>query len=318
MKFPMLLPALAVMTALIVPPISAQPAPSPLSSAQEEAQWRQDLADWRAQHEKEVSAPDGWLTLAGLEWLKPGINSIGAAEGNKIKLPAPAPARLGLFTLSGNIVQLLSPVGGFPADLMIDGQPAREGQIQVGGIGGSKPSVIVWRNLTLIALDRGGRVVLRIKDSNSATRAAFHGLHWFPPDPRQRIVALWIPASPPRMEKIPTVLGTTLDLPAPGVAEFTVNGQVLRLEPVLEPGEKESLFFILRDETSKSSTYQAARYLHTGLPNHGLNQEGVLVLDFNRLENPPCAYTPYATCPLPPEENRLPIALEAGEMRYEH
>ena len=127
MKMPMILPALAVLAALSTFSIAAQPAPAPPGSALAEAQWRQDLADWRAQHEKEISAPDGWLTLAGLEWLKPGINTIGAAEDNKIKLPAPAPARMGMFTLSGNIVQLLSPAGGFPADLKIDGQPAREG-----------------------------------------------------------------------------------------------------------------------------------------------------------------------------------------------
>jgi uncharacterized protein (DUF1684 family) len=100
------------------------------------------------------------------------------------------------------------------------------------------------------------------------------------------------------------------------VAEFTLGGQTLTLEPVIEGGESNTLFFILRDPTSTTTTYQAARYLHTGLPDHGLSQPGQLVLDFNRLENPPCAYTVYATCPLPPEQNRLPVALEAGERRY--
>jgi hypothetical protein len=302
----------------MVLPLAAQAAPSPLGSAQAEAQWRQELSDWRAQREKEISAPDGWLTLAGLDWLKPGINSVGAAEGSQIKLPAPAPAHLGLFTVSGKIVQLLSPAGGFPAELTIDGQPAREGQIRIGGSDGAPPSAIVWRNLTLIVLERGGRYVVRIKDLNSPTRAAFRGLHWFAPDPRLRVEALWIPFDQPHIEKIPTVLGNTLDLPSPGLAEFTLDGKILRLYPVIEAGEKDTLFFILRDETSKTTTYQAARFLHTGLPNHGLSQEGMLILDFNRLENPPCAYTPYATCPLPPEANRLPIALEAGEQRYDH
>ncbi len=114
------------------------------------------------------------------------------------------------------------------------------------------------------------------------------------------------------------MIGTTLELTAPGIAEFTLGDKTLRLEPVIEPGEKDVLFFILRDETSRTTTYQAARFLHTGLPDHGLDQPGLLTLDFNKLENPPCAYTPYATCPLPPEQNRLPVALEAGEQRYAH
>jgi hypothetical protein len=296
-------------------------APLPAQSgdaAQADAPWLQSLNAWRSQREKEISAPDGWLTLTGLEWLKNGINSVGSAEGSQIKLPASAPARLGMFTVSGKIVQFLSPAGGFPAGLMIDGAPAREGQIRVGDSSGVKPAEIAWQSLTLVVLERGGRFVVRVKDSNSPTRTSFNGLHWFAPDPRLRIEALWIPYTPAHVEHIPTVIGTTLDLPSPGVAEFSINGQLLRLEPVIEAGEKDTLFFILRDETSKSVTYQAARFLHTGLPSHGLDQEGVLVLDFNRLENPPCAYTPYATCPLPPEQNRLPVAIPAGEMRYDH
>ena len=314
------LPALPAVILLLfsAAALLAQSEAAPLSSAMAEAQWRQSLADWRAQHEKEVSAPDGWLTLAALDWLKPGVNSIGAAAESKIKLPAPAPAHVGLLTLSGNTVQLLSPAGGFPPELTIDGRPAREGQLQVGDVGGAKPSVIAWRNLSMVLLDRAGRVVVRVKDANSVTLAAFHGLHWFAPDPRLRMEALWIPFDQPRIEKIPTALGNTLDLPSPGVAEFSLNGQIYRLQPVIEGGDSKTLFFILRDESSKTTSYQAARYLHTGLPNHGLDHEGVLILDFNRLENPPCAYSSFATCPLPPEQNRLPVTIEAGEMRYEH
>jgi uncharacterized protein (DUF1684 family) len=291
---------------------AAQPAPE--TAAADSAQWQQDLAAWRAQREKEISAPDGWLTLAGLEWLKPGMNSVGAAADNQIKLHGEAPDHLGLLTVSGKIVQLLSPAGGFAADLKIDGQPAREGALTVDD---RKPSTITWRSLTLVVLKRGDRYVLRIKDAASTARAAFHGLNWYAPDPRYRIVARWVPFTPPTIEKIPTVIGTTLDLPAPGIAEFTLDGQALRLEPVLEDPSGRTLFFILRDTTSKTTTYGAARFLHTGLPDNGLGQPGALVLDFNRLENPACAYTPYSTCPLPPEQNRLPVAIEAGEKRYE-
>jgi uncharacterized protein len=118
------------------------------------------------------------------------------------------------------------------------------------------------------------------------------------------------------MLKIPTKIGTTLNLPSPGVAEFTLDGKKLRLEPVLEDPHDTTLFFILRDTTSKTATYPGGRFLRTGFPDHGLNKPGTLVIDFNQLYNPPCAYTPYATCPLPPDQNRLPVAIEAGEQRY--
>jgi uncharacterized protein (DUF1684 family) len=287
-------------------------------AAQSEAAWRQDLAAWRAARETELAAPDGWLTLVGLEWLRPGVNSLGSAPDNRIKLPVGAPAHLGLLTVSGKtprgpLVQLLAPAGGFPAELTVDGQPAREGLLAVSD---ARPSAIAWHSQTLVVLARGNRFVLRIKDAASPTRAAFRGLFWFAPDPRLRVTARWTPFDPPRTEKIPTVLGTTLDLPAPGVAEFALDGKTFTLEPVLEDPEGKSLFFILRDQSSTTTTYGGGRFLTTELPSNGLARPGTLTLDFNRLYNPPCAYTPFATCPLPPQQNRLPVALEAGEKRY--
>lgn len=295
---------------------NAAPAAAQSATATDDAaQWRQELSAWRAQRGQEISAPDGWLTLVGLEWLKPGFNSVGAAADNHIQLRGHAPDHLGLITVSGKTVQLLSPSGGFPADLLVDGKPAREGPLTTGV---AKSSTISWRGMTILILERGDRYVLRVKDANAQTRTEFHGLNWYAPEPRLRVTAKWIPFTPPHIEKIPTVIGTVLELPAPGIAEFTLDGTTLQLEPVTEASEPGTLFFILRDTTSKTTTYQASRFLHTGLPDHGLSQPGLLTLDFNKLENPPCAYTPYATCPLPPDQNRLPVALEAGEQRYAH
>jgi len=118
------------------------------------------------------------------------------------------------------------------------------------------------------------------------------------------------------MIDIPTILGTVSKLPAPGIAEFTLGGQVYRLEPVLEDPQSTELFFIIRDTTSKTTTYGAGRFLYTELPDDGLAQPGEIWLDFNQLQNPPCAFTPYATCPLPPAQNRLTVAIPAGEQRY--
>ena len=311
-------PAFAI---LLLSPL-ALPAQSPSSVASSsavastgEAAWRQELDAWRAQREHELSAPDGWLTLVGLEWLKPGVNSFGAADDNQIKIRAQAPPHIGLLTVSGTTVQLLAPSGGFPAGLQMDGKPPREGVLSADD---AQPSTLTWHGLTLVVLPRGGRYALRVKDADSPTRTEFRGLHWYAPDPTYRVTARWIPYKPPQIEKIATIIGTTLNMTAPGAAEFLLKGKIYLLEPVIEGGEKDKLFFILRDTTSQTTTYQAARFLHTGLPSNGLTQPGTLTLDFNELYNPPCAYTPYATCPLPPEKNRLAVAIEAGEQRYSH
>ena len=309
----------SVLMSLACPNLPAQSAASKHAAvARIEAgngEWLREVEAWRAQREKELSAPDGWLTLIGLEWLKPGVNSFGTGPDNVIRIRAQAPAHFGLLTVSGSNLQLLAPSGGFPADFEIDGKPAREGTVSVDE---AKPSTMTWHGLTMVILPRGGRYALRIKDADSPTRTGFRGLHWYAPDPRFRIEAKWIPYASPHIEKIPTIIGSTLNLPAPGVAEFTLDGKTLRLEPVFEGGERDKLFFILRDLTSRTTTYEAARFLHTGLPSNGVAAPGTLTLDFNELYNPPCAYTPYATCPLPPEQNRLAVPIEAGEERYSH
>jgi uncharacterized protein len=283
------------------------------AAADPDAAWRQNVQAWRAQREHELAAPDGWLTLIGMDWLKPGVNMVGSAADCAIRVQAQAPAHIGLLTVSGKTVQLLAPSSGFPDGLTVDGNPAREGPIAAEG---AKPSTIAWHGLSLMVLDRGGRFAVRIKDSNAPGRSGFHGLRWYGPDPRFRVTAQWTPFHPARIEKIPTVLGTTLDLPSPGFAEFVLDGKPYRLQPVIEAGDERELFFILRDQTSETTTYNLGRYLHADLPDHGLDQPGKLVLDFNLLYNPPCAYTTFATCPLPPEENRLLVGIPAGEERY--
>jgi len=324
MKIPALAFSLAAVASLVAMaslasgaalPASGQTAPAPGASTFSVDAWQQELQGWRVARAHTIDAPDGWLTLTGLEWLKPGLNSLGAAPDSRIKLRVGAPDHLGLVTVSGSTVQLLAPAGGFPADLTISGKPAREGPLTVDNL---HPTVLAWHGISLAVLSRDNRYLLRIKDEDSPARTAFRGLYWYPPDPSYRVVANWIPYTPTHVEQIPTILGTTLDLPSPGVARFILNGHTLELEPVLEDPAAKTLFFILRDTTSTTTTYQAARFLHTGLPDHGLSQPGQLVLDFNRLENPPCAYTQFAICPLPPDQNRLPIDIEAGERRYQH
>src|ERR1700676_2638870 len=269
---PGLSPWLGLVLGLVLSaPCSAQggtpPAVSAKSDSGPEAAWQQKLEGWRTQREHEIAAPDGWLTLVALDWLKPGANSFGSAADNQVRIDAKAPEHIGLLTVAGSTVQLLARAGGFPPDLMLDGKPAREGPLSADD---ENPSTLTWHGLTMIVLPRGGRYALRIKDADSPARREFRGLHWFQPDLHFTVEARWTPYTPPHTLKIPTVIGTTLDLPAPGVAEFTLNGKTLRLEPVLESPRDTTLFFILRDTTSQATTYQAGRFMRTAFPDHGL------------------------------------------------
>jgi len=277
--------------------------------------WKTDLLAWRAQQAKNLQEPTGWLTLIGLEWLKPGDNSFGSAKGNALVVQTATAPNLGVVQLTGDALQLLPPATGYPKGLLVDGvAPANPQSLAADSSG--HPSKITFASVTITVIHRGDRYGLRIKDSKAAARVQFHGLKWYPPNEAFWVHAKWIPYNPPHHVGIPTILGTEMMADVPGVVEFTLDGKTSRLEPVLESPDDKDLFFIMRDTTSKSETYGAGRFLYTELPDHGLTQPGEVWLDFNRAENPPCAYTPFATCPLPPPQNRLDVAIPAGQLRY--
>ena len=269
-----------------------------------------DLRHWRSQRAANLSRPDGWLSLVALEWLKPGDNTLGSAPGNTLHLDR-APAQLAILRLTHNTVTLAAPANGFPLGTTLDGRPAAPATLSSSD---DKPSELRVGNLLLVVIQRGDRLYLRVKDADSPIRLHFHGLNWYPPNPGFRITARWTPASSTHTLTIPNVLGKISHEHSPGTAKFTLNGQTVSLEPIVE--DPESLFFIFRDATSKTTTYGAGRFLSTGLPSNGVTHPGTLQLDFNRAVNPPCAYTAYATCPLPPQQNRLTLAIPAGEKRF--
>ena len=289
---------------------------SPRTSSAQDAAWQNELADWRAQQAVDLQKPDGWLALVGLEWLQPGDNSFGSAQDNQIHLPVGAPPYLGILRLEGTTIILRPPPGGFPDGLLVDGKPAEPQALDTDADSDKNNPRLTMGSRSMYVIHRGDRYGLRIRDSKSAALGRFHRLKWFPPNARYRVTARWIPYVPPKSTTLATLIGTSYSQQVPGAAEFTIAEKTYRLEPVLEDPAEAKLFFILRDKTSTSTTYGACRFLYTGLPDRGLTQPGKLVLDFNRLENPPCAYTPYATCPLPPARNRLPIPLPVGEKRY--
>jgi len=281
----------------------------------QDGSFERETAAWRTQHTSDLLKPDGWLSLVGLEWLQPGDNSVGFAPESKIHL-SKGPAHLAVLHLEGDDVTLNPPAGGFPPDFLVSGAPARPQSLRAEGNKDKFVPRMTIGDLTLYVIRRESRFALRIKDAHSPSIKGFHGLKWYPPNEAYRVTAKWIPYTPYKTITLATLVGTSYDQPVPGVAEFTLAGKTWRLEPVLEDPAVAKLFFILRDTTSTTTTYAATPVLYTGFPSNGLDKPGELVLDFNRLENPPCAYTPYSTCPLPPPGNRLPIPLPVGEQRY--
>src|SRR5262249_22961367 len=163
----------------------------------------------------------------------------------------------------------------------------------------------------LFVIARGGKFGIRLKDPDSEYRRGYHGIEYFPVKDDYRITAKWV-AEPVKIP-ILNVLGQTEEMQSPGYAVFQLHGREYRLRPVLETPDAQELFYIFRDQTSGKLTYRAGRFLYSALP-----KDGHVELDFNKAYNPPCAFTPYATCPLPPKENRLPLRIEAGEKTYGH
>jgi len=269
----------------------------------EDVAYRVEIEQWRTQREARLKADGGWLAVAGLFWLKDGPNRFGSASANDIVLPASVPARAGVFDFrAGKTTVSLDPgVAG-----TLEGKPVANGQ----ELRPDSTDVVSLGRVTLQVIKRQDRVGIRMKDLDSQARREFKGLHWYPVKEAYRVTARWVAYPAPHAVPIANVLGQVDDLPSPGYAEFTLNGKTLRLEPVIEePGDQE-LFVIFRDQTSAHETYGAGRFLYAAMP-----MDGKIILDFNKAYSPPCAFTAFATCPLPPRQNRLPVRIEAGELK---
>jgi uncharacterized protein len=303
-------------TALYLSTVIAILACLPLRLVAQGAYSQTDEQAWRTQHAADLQRPDGWLSLIALEWLQPGETSIGSAPENRIHLPNTVPAHVAILKLENDAVTLAPPNEGFPSGLQIDGTTAKQQSLRADQDKDKFNSHVTIGTLNFYVIKRADKFALRIKDSESPSLLEFHGLKWFEPNPAYRVTAKWTPYVPPKSVSLLTLVGTEYSEPVPGFAEFTLQGKTFRLEPVLEDPNNPKLFFIVKDTTSAETTYPACRFLYTTFPSHGVDQPGELQLDFNHLENPPCAYTPYATCPLPPAGNRLAIALPVGEQRY--
>ena len=267
---------------------------------------REESEAWRVVRVAELTKPDGWLSLIGLHFLQTGPNTIGSDQGNAVVL-AQGPARFGVATVGADGKVRFEIAPGL--DAKIAGQVVGSGELLLGG-GAVKPTLVTAGTVSFFVIERGGKMALRVRDSAAARRTQFVGLDYFPFDPSWRIEARWVAFEKSRMIPLVNRLGQTSPALVPGKAVFVRDGKTVELLAIDE-GPGEPLFFVIADATSGQETYAAARFVYADAP-----KDGVVVLDFNRAENPPCAFTPFATCPLPPKENRLPLAVTAGEKTY--
>ena len=266
--------------------------------------YRASVDAWHAAREVRLGSEDGWLSLVGLDWLKPGENTLGTAPGSTALLPqGTAPAKAALLVLEGATVRL-KPLPG--SGLLLNGEPAREAVLKSDAEG--KPDLMKAGRVLFYIIRRGERFGVRIKDPEASARKAFKGVPRYPVDPAWRIEADFLPYAKPEERSIPTVLGTSEPMSAPGLLRFRVGSRVVELEPLIEDPEHPELFLIFKDATSSHGTYPAGRFLYAEMP-----KAGKVVLDFNRAINPPCAFSIFATCPLPPSRNHLDLAITAGE-----
>jgi uncharacterized protein (DUF1684 family) len=264
-----------------------------------------ETREWHAKRVARLTADDGWLTLVGLHWLQEGPNRFGSASDNELIFPASVPAHAGTFTRKGDAVSLTLQPGVSPT---LEGKPFTGGALHSDAEG--KPDTLALGTLRFFVIRRGERLGVRVKDSAAEARKAFHGIPTYAPNAAWRVEGRLEPAKAEHKLSVPNVLGEVEEMVSPGAVVFTFGGQEYRLTPVVEPGE-DQLFFIFGDLTNRDATYGAGRFLYADMP-----KDGKVVLDFNRAYNPPCAFTAFATCPLPPPQNRLKVRVEAGEKRY--
>lgn len=259
-----------------------------------------DVADWKQHRLERLQRPYGWLSLVGLLWLEPGENTVGSASSNDIVLKK-GPQHWGTITVNEDSVWFRTASD----EVTVDGKYVAEVKL-IADVDG-KPNIIISGTTQFYLIERGS-YALRVKDSEASTRVDFLGLDYYPVDESWSFDAKFIPAAEGATIPIANVLGQLDDSALAGTVEFVRDGKTYRLDAL---DEGDVYFFIVADRTNGHGTYGAGRFIYTGLP-----ENGRLKIDFNKAYNPPCAFTEYSTCALPPPQNRLPIEVTAGEKEY--
>jgi uncharacterized protein (DUF1684 family) len=282
------------------------------SPAQDAARiaYTKEIMDWRADRLARLQRPDGWLSLVGMHWVEVGTTRVGSAEDNGTQLRA-GPPHIGILTLdkSGE----LSFVPEKKADITIDGQPAvgRVKLVADADAGDTGPTVVGFNkgDASFIVIKRGDRYALRVRDALAPTRTGFEPIPYFPIDPAFRIKVTFKPHPPGTQMDVLNIISIVEKMDNPGTVTFEKDGKRFTLEAIDEGDHR--LFFVFSDRTSGHESYAAARFVYAAYP----GADGTTILDFNKTYDPPCAFTPYATCPLPPAQNRMDIAIRAGEKK---
>lgn len=288
-------PFVAVLAAVVLATACREEARVPDVPAAETAKHDQEIMQWQTNRTERLKKEDSWLSLVGLFWLDEGQNVVTIPTRQTLKVVRNG----GKVTLDPDPTMTIDqkPVSA-PVELLSDADA-------------NGPTLVQMGSVRFNVIKRGDRLGLRVKDAQAPTRTHFAGLDYFPTDVKYRVRARLEPYNPVKKIPIDDVTGMRSESDSPGALVFTLDGKEYRLDPILEEGSDE-LFIIFRDLTSKDETYQAGRYLYAPKP----GADGTTMIDFNKAYNPPCAFTPYATCPLPPQQNRLDVRIEAGEKRY--
>ena len=271
-----------------------------------------EIQQFRARQAEILQSPNSALGMVSLEKLRDGDTTIGSAPGSTIPLGHAAPV-LGIVRLHGDQIEFVPPPGGFPKDLTIGGKTASAGPV-IFDADGTSP-VFVEGSVNFVLRHKFGFFLVG-RDTHAPALLGFHGLNWYAPKAHYRIIAKWKPWPQPRVLRVANVLGQVNEETSYGVAEFTLDGRTYQLEPSVTPGREKPLFFVFKDWTSRTTTYGGGRFLEARMPDHGLSAPGSVVLDFNMARNPLCAFSPHTSCPIPPVQNRMAVAITAGEKRY--
>jgi len=271
--------------------------------------YKKEIEQYRAERLAELKGDSGWLSLIGLFWLKEGENKFGSDPTDEIVLPKEKVRRVaGVFVLKSGVVRLEA-----PANSNINAFDKPVTSLELKSDADDKPTVLHLGSLSLQIIKRGDKLGVRVKDKDNPARSTFAGIESYPADQKWRVEARFEPYNPPKKMPIVNVLGMESGEDSPGAVAFEVDGKAFRLDAIKEKGEPK-LFMIFADNTSGKDTYPAGRYLYVDPP----DAEGRIIIDFNKAYSPPCAFTKFATCPLPPKQNRLPFAIEAGEKYSRH
>lgn len=273
---------------------------------------RAEIAQFRDAQARLLASPQSALGMVSLEKLADGDTSIGSSPDSKIAIDHLS-AHTAVVRLRGDHFEVLPPAGGFPKDLSICDTPASAGPVTFDPDGTSP--VFREGSVSFVLRHKFGYFLVG-RDTQAPDLLHFHGLNWYAPEGKYRVTATWTPWPSPRVLRVANILGQVNDETSYGVAEFTLNRHHYRLEPSVEQKRSKPLFFVFRDLTSRTETYPGGRFLDAGMPSNGLSKPGTVVLDFNQARNPLCAFSSHTSCPIPPEGNRLHVAIPAGEKRY--